>query len=150
MRLLLARSFIVALAAIAIAACGPAAAPSSTAAISISDAWARPGAAGGQSAAYLTIANTSGTADALLSATSPGAAPVQLHETTTDGAGMMGMQPVARLDVPAGGSVQLKPGSYHLMLMGLTGDLVAGKTIQLDLVFEHAGKVVVMAEVRKG
>jgi len=58
------------------------------------------------------------------------------------------MHPVSRLDVPAGGSVQLKPGSYHLMLMGLTGDLVAGKTIPLELVFEHAGKIVVMAAVR--
>jgi len=63
---------------------------------------------------------------------------------------MMGMHPVARLEVPAGGSVRLKPGSYHLMLMGLTGDLVAGKTIQLDLVFERAGKVVVAAEIRQG
>ena len=149
----LARPLIVALAAIAIAACGSAATPTGAtptgaASISISDAWARPGATGGQSAAYLTITNTTGTADALLSATSPGAAPVELHETSTDGSGMMGMHPVSRLDVPAGGSVQLKPGSYHLMLMGLTGDLVAGKTIPLELVFEHAGKIVVMAAVR--
>jgi copper(I)-binding protein len=63
---------------------------------------------------------------------------------------MMGMHPVPRLDIPAGGSVQLKPGSFHLMLIGLTGDLVVDKTIQLDLVFEHAGKVVVTAEIRQG
>jgi len=155
MRSHLARLFILAVAAISIAACGSSATPSGATpsgavAISISDAWARPGPAGGQSAAYFTIKNTSGTADALLSGTSPGAAPVELHETSTDGNGMMGMHPVTRLDVPAGGSVQLKPGSYHLMLMGLTGDLVAGKTIPLDLVFERAGKVVVAAEIRQG
>lgn len=145
----LARLFILAVAALAIAGCGSAATPSAATA-SIGDPWARPAAAGGQSAAYFTITNTSGTADALLSATSAAAAKVELHETTTDGAGMMGMHPVPRLDIPAGGSVQLKPGSFHLMLMGLTGDLVVGKTIQLDLVFEHAGKVVVTAEIRQG
>jgi hypothetical protein len=149
MRSHLARLSILAVAAVAIVACGSGAA-SPAAAPSIKDAWARPGAAGGQSAAYLTITSTSGAADALLSATSPSASKVELHETTTDGAGMMGMHPVARLGIPAGGSVQLKPGSYHLMLMGLTGDLAAGKSIQLDLVFERAGKVVVTAEIRQG
>lgn len=145
----LPRLFFLAVAAMVIAACGSSATPS-TATPSITDAWARPAAAGGQSAAYFTITNTSGTADAFLSVTSAAAAPVELHETTTDGAGMMGMHPVARLDIPAGGSVQLKPGGYHLMLMGLTGELTVGKTIRLDLVFEHAGKVVVTAEIRQG
>jgi copper(I)-binding protein len=136
-------------AAVALAACSAGASPS-TAAISVGDAWARPAAASAQSAAYMTIKNTSGSTDALLSATSPAAGMVELHETSTDGAGMTGMHPVARLDIPAGSSVQLKPGGYHFMLMSLTGDLVAGKTIELDLVFEHAGKVVVMAEIRQG
>lgn len=150
----LPRLSILAAAALAIAACGSAATPSAAApsasAISITDAWARPAAAGGQSAAYFTISNTSGATDALLSVTSAAAARVELHETTTNGTGMMGMHPLARLEIPASGSVQLKPGSFHLMLMGLTGDLVVGKTIQLDLVFEHGGKVVVTAEVRRG
>jgi hypothetical protein len=118
--------------------------------MSISGAWARPAAAGGQSAAYLTMTNTSGTMDALLSATSPAAGKVELHETSIDGSGMTGMHPVARVDVPAGQAVELKPGSYHLMLMGLTGELAVGKTIELDLVFEKAGKVVVQAEIRQG
>jgi periplasmic copper chaperone A len=140
---------LVAALALALAACGSAAGPSG-AAPSISDAWARPAAADGQSAAYLTINNTSDTADALLSASSPGAIMVELHETATDGSGMTGMQPVARLDIPAGASVELKPGGHHLMLMGLAGELTVGETIELDLVFEHAGKVVVMAEIQQG
>lgn len=140
---------LIATAAVLLAACSAGAAPSA-AALSISDAWARPAGASAQSAAYMTIKNASGSADALLSATSPGAAMIGLHETTTDGAGMTGMQPVARVDIPAGASVQLKPGGYHFMLLGLTGDLAVGKTIELDLVFEHAGKVLVMAEIRQG
>ena len=106
---------------------------------------------GGQdqpAAAYLSIVNASGTADALLSASSPGAASVELHETAMASDGMMGMHPVARLDVPAGGSVALAPGGYHLMINGLTTTLRAGDRLELDLVFDHAGRVVVQAEVR--
>lgn len=136
-------------AAVAMAACGSGASPSATAP-SISGAWVRPAAADGESAAYLTITAGSATADALLSASSPGASMVELHETATDASGMTGMHPLARLEIPAGGTVQLKPGSYHLMLSGLTGQLAAGKTIELDLLFEHGGKVVVTAEIRQG
>ena len=129
-------------AAVVLAACSSGAAPS------VSGAWARPAAAAGSSAAYFTITAPSGAADALLTATSPVADMVQIHETTTDGSGMTGMDAVDRVDVPAGSSVEFKPGGHHLMLMGLTSALAPGSTIELDLVFEHAGKVVVQAEIR--
>ena len=74
---------------------------------------------------------------------------VEVHETSVDGAGMTDMQPVAKVVIPAGQSVVFKPGSYHLMLMDLTAELTAGETIELDLVFEHAGKVVVRAAIRQ-
>ena len=116
----------------------------------IGQAWARSAPAGGNSAAYLTITAASGQADALLSASSPAADMVQLHEASTDTSGMTGMHPVDRLDIPAGGSVALEPGGYHLMIMGLKSELTVGGTIEVDLVFEHAGKVVVQAEIRQG
>lgn len=140
---------LIAVAAIVLAACGTGAAPSGGAP-TVSGAWARPAVADGQSAAYFTITNPSTTNDALLSAASPSAGTVEVHETSTDSSGMTGMHPVARVDIPAGGAIQFKPGSYHLMLMRLTGELALGRTIELDLVFEHAGKVVVMAEIRQG
>ncbi len=115
----------------------------------VTGAWARASSAAGPSAAYFTITNATSTADALVSASSPAAATVEIHETSTDDAGMMGMQPVATVEVPAGGSVEFKPGSFHLMLTDLTGELTVGQTIELDLVFEHGGTVVVMAEVRQ-
>ncbi len=132
------------------AACGPGAGSSSAVAPSVSGAWARAAAAGGQSAAYFTLSNPTGSADALISATSPVAGMATVHETSVDGAGTAAMKPVGRVELPAGDTVEFKPGSYHVMLMGLTKDLAAGQTIELDLVFEHAGTVVVKAEVRQG
>jgi len=114
----------------------------------VSGAWVRAAPAGGQTAGYLTI--TGGTAaDALVSASSPGASMVELHETSMD-SGMVGMHAVESLAIPAGGSVALAPGGYHLMIMGLGQALSAGGAFQIDLVFQHAGKVTVQAEVRAG
>ena len=134
------------IASIALVACGPS---SGSTTPTVNDAWARPAPSGGQSAAYFTITNPATTAEALVSATSPGATMVSVHETSVDGAGMSDMHPVARVNVPAGQSVEFKPGSYHLMLMGLTSELTAGGTIELHLVFEHAGTVVVKAAIRQ-
>ena len=62
---------------------------------------------------------------------------------------MMGMQPIARLEIPAGGSVELKPGSYHIMLIGLKQDLKVGDSIEITLKFEKAGEIKVTAAVRE-
>jgi copper(I)-binding protein len=96
--------------------------------------------------------------DALVGASSPAATTAEVHETVAMGtpapgasgdAGMMGMQPVKRLEIPAGGSVELKSGSYHVMLIGLKKDLKAGDTIEITLTFEKAGKVTVSVPVRE-
>lgn len=123
---------------------------SGTTAPTIEGAWARPAAAGAETAAYLTIKAQAGRADALLSASSPDAETVELHDATTDGSGMMGMHPIAHLDIHAGETVELKPGGFHLMVMGLTRELTVGGTLQLELVFENAGRIVVQAEIRQG
>lgn len=110
------------------------------------------------SGAYMTITNGTGSDDALVSASSPAAASVEVHEIMvvatsdpmTSTGFMMGMQPVARLPIPAGGTVELKPGSYHLMLIDLKEPLKAGSTIEITLTFEKAPPVTVTAEVRVG
>ena len=137
--------------AVVLGACSSSAstAPSATAP-TVTGAWARAAIQGGTSAAYMTISNPGQTGDTLLGASSPAAASVELHQTMTDASGMTGMSPVERLEVPAGGSVSLAPGGYHLMLMGLSTALEAGSTVEIELAFEHAGKVVVQAEVRQG
>jgi len=114
-----------------------------SAAVSVAEAWARASSAmAAAGAAYMKIENTGSEADALLGAASPVAETVEVHETVameepaaTDGmgGGMMGMRPIARLEIPAGGSVALEPGGYHIMLIGLKQELKAGETIEITL-----------------
>lgn len=128
------------------------AAPASsvTAGPTIADAWVRPPMGPGQPAAgYMTITAPSGGADALIGASSPVAAAVEIHETSTDASGMMGMHPVDRVELPSGSPVALEPGGYHLMLMNLNGDLEAGDTVDLVLEFENAGEVTIRAAIRE-
>jgi copper(I)-binding protein len=128
---------------------------SPSAGITVTDAWARAASAtAAAGAAYATITNGGRAADALVGASSPAAASVEIHETMemgspgASGGEMMGMQPVARVEIPAGGSIQLMPGGYHLMLIGLVKDLSVGDTIDLTLKFENAGEIIVKAQVR--
>ncbi len=155
----LARLVPIALIALLVAACS-----GSSGGISISDAWSRPSpAVAGAGAAYMVIENTGSAADALIDASSDVATAVEVHETVdmssampgaSDGgmgsSPMMGMQKIDRLEIPAGGKVELKPGSYHVMLIGLTRELQVGETIEITLTFEKAGDVKVSAEVRAG
>jgi copper(I)-binding protein len=116
--------------------------------LQVSGAWVRAAASvNGPTGGYFVVANAAGADDALVAASSPAAGMVEMHETTTSG-GMTGMQPVARVVVPGGGTVEFKPGGYHLMLMRLSAPLQAGTKVELALTFERAGRVVVQADVR--
>jgi copper(I)-binding protein len=115
----------------------------------ISGAWARPGAEGATTAAYLVITG-GGTDDVLLSASSPAGHMTEIHETSMGTGGMMDMHRIDSLAVPAGSAVTLEPGGYHIMIMRLTEAIEVGDTIDLELVFERAGTVAVKAEVRAG
>jgi hypothetical protein len=72
----------------------------------------------------------------------------QLHESTMGADGMMMMNAVPSIEVPANASVSLEPGGYHVMLMSLAEPLVAGAEFDLTLEFEGAGDVVVTVTVR--
>jgi copper(I)-binding protein len=166
-----ARLALIALIALLVAACS-----GGSGGIKVSGPWARTSPmVAGAGAAYMVIENTGSAADFLLGGSSDVAKAVEVHETVaipagsaspaasagmgmespiasagtgTDGS-MMGMQKMDRLEIPAGGSVELKPGSYHLMLIGLTHELKAGEKIDITLKFEKAGDVKVTAEVRE-
>lgn len=114
--------------------------------IEVQQAWARPAAAGSNSAAYMVLVNRGGAADRLLRAECQAARAVELHESMMHG-DMMQMQPVAAIDVPAGGRAELKPGGLHIMLIDLQQELTAGQTLTLTLIFEKAGAVTVQAAV---
>ena len=138
------------LSVLGLAGCSSAAQPSSVAALTVTDAWVRvTGGPAEPAAGYLTIVNHGTSDDALVSASSPLARSVMVHRTSMESGGMMGMEPVVRLDCPIGGTVAFAPGGYHLMISGLTIQLKAGDRLELDLVFEHAGTIVVQADVRQ-
>jgi copper(I)-binding protein len=99
-------------------------------------------------AAYLTIQNTGAEADRLTGAETDVAQVVEIHEVK-DVDGVMQMSPLKDgLEIPAGETVELKPGGYHIMYAGLKEDLTVGKTYALTLHFEHAGDVEITVEVR--
>lgn len=108
--------------------------------IMIDNAWARATAAGQSVGGVFLTLRDHGGADRMLSASSPMAEKVQLHETVND-AGVMRMQPVPTLKLAAGQTVELKPGSYHLMLMGLKQKLEPGTSFPVTLTFEKSPPV---------
>jgi periplasmic copper chaperone A len=113
-------------------------------------AAAMPGAGPGApstAAGYVTLRNRSRVRDALISATADVAKRVELHETRNM-SGMMMMERVAKVELTPGARVELRPGSYHLMLIGLTRALTPGQTVKLTLEFERAGRIPVRAAVR--
>jgi len=115
--------------------------------VMITKAYARasatPGAETG--AAYVSLM-LHGDADRLVAASTPAAKMAGLHKTVQVD-GVMKMEHVDGIDIPAHGRLPMKPGGYHIMLMGLTKPLKEGDEIELTLTFEKAGNVKVMVKV---
>jgi periplasmic copper chaperone A len=109
--------------------------------------WSRATPPGAQvGAGYMTIKTTGNAADRLVSATSDIADKVEIHEMSmTDG--VMKMRQIQGLDIPAGKPVELKPGGYHIMFIGLKQPLKVGDTFKGALIFEKAGKTPVEFKV---
>jgi copper(I)-binding protein len=115
--------------------------------VRIEDAYARPTPPGARTGgAYFTVENQGGQADRLLRVSSPAAKSAEIHKMTMDG-NIMRMRSVPSLDIPAGAKVTLRPGGYHVMLVGLERPLVAGQHVPLTLTFEKAGTIDVHADV---
>lgn len=103
---------------------------------SVDDAWVRTSVPGQPSSgAFMRI--TADTDSKLLSVSSPVAKDVQIHEMsmTND---VMRMGPVAFVALPAGKTVSLDPDGYHVMLMGLVGQIKEGDQVPLTLTVENA------------
>jgi copper(I)-binding protein len=90
---------------------------------------------------YLSIANKGAAPDRLLAVTSPNAHMVEIHtmEMAND---VMTMRPVTGgLEIPAGATVELKPGGTHLMFMMVAEPFKEGGEVSVTLEFEKAGKI---------
>ena len=98
------------------------------------------------SGAFMTLVNDSETAYALTSVSFSGASVVEIHETSMDD-GMMRMRKVSQIDIPANGSAELKPGSFHIMLIGLEKEMKAGTAETLTLTFSDDSQKTIEALV---
>lgn len=139
--------------------------------ITVTGAWARMSPSGVTlGAAYMTL--TSANDDKLVGASVDAsvAKTVEIHEMVpveaADGAdhsdstmepatsmpmnGQMVMRQVEAIDLPGGKAVELKPGSYHIMLIDLAKPLTVGKTIKMTLDFEKHGDLMVDVPVKEG
>lgn len=139
-----------ALAALGLAASLAAAHSYDLGSIHIGHPWARPTLPGQPvGGGFLTLENRGTAADRLVGASAEGVAGrVEIHEMKLDGETMR-MRRVDAIALPAGKSVALEPGGYHLMLMELKAPLAAGAKVPLKLTFERAGEVTVDLKVEQ-
>jgi copper(I)-binding protein len=109
--------------------------------------YARPTPPGARTGgAYFTIRNSGTQADRLVRVASPVATSVELHTMKMED-NLMKMRAISALDIPAGATVSLGSGGYHVMLVNLAHPLTAGSSVPLTLTFEHAGSIDVTAPV---
>ena len=102
----------------------------------VDDAWVR-ATVPSQSASGAFMTLTADSDSKLLSVATPVAKDVQIHEMSMKN-DVMRMGPVKSVDLPAGKAVKLDPNGYHIMLMGLTGQLKDGESVPLTLTVENA------------
>ena len=93
------------------------------------------------SAAYLSITNHGAMADRLLAVESRLARKTELHTMEVTNGVMKMRQIDGGIAIPAGKTIELAPGGFHVMLIGLKAPLNGGENYQMTLVFEKAGKV---------
>lgn len=96
---------------------------------------------------FLTITNSGSADDRLVSATSPVAGEVQIHEMKMEGDVMKMAELPDGLPIPAGQTVTLQPGGFHLMFMQLKQALVEGTKLPVTLTFEKAGSIEVELDI---
>jgi hypothetical protein len=108
--------------------------------LEVKNPWARATPKGATvSGAYLTIKNTGASSDRLIGGSSAIADHLEIHQMAMDRGVMQMRQLKNGLEIKPGETIEFKPGSYHIMLMGLKGPLEQGKEIAGTLTFEKAG-----------
>ncbi|CAA6809413.1 MAG: Copper metallochaperone, bacterial analog of Cox17 protein [uncultured Thiotrichaceae bacterium] len=99
-------------------------------------------------AMFLTLQNSSDKDRFLVSAKGDVSEKIELHEHT-HADGMMKMREVPEITIPKQSKAELKPGGYHIMLIGLKKDLQVGEKISFDLQFKDGSQTSITAEVKK-
>ena len=116
--------------------------------IAVTGAFTRAMLPGAPSAGgYMVITNSGAAADRLTGVTSEAASNVDIHQMKMNGDVMEMAAVEGGLEVPAGGSVELAPGGYHLMMTGIEQPFDEGECVDITLHFEHAGDLDVLLNV---
>ena len=115
--------------------------------IEVSGAWVRSTVPNRPAAGYMTLTNHGDVADRLVAVRAADVDTVELHQSSMVD-GVMRMDPIQAVEVPAGGMAELKQGGMHVMMFG-TGRLKPGGSTDLVLVFERAGEVTLAIPVLK-
>ena len=101
------------------------------------------------SAVYMKLVNEGRESDRLVRASADVAETVEIHESRMEGDVMKMQHLPDGLEIPSRGEVELKPGGYHVMLIGVKGDLQVGDRFPVVLTFETNETLTVEAEVRE-
>lgn len=110
--------------------------------------WMRSGMKDGNSAGYMMITNYTDADVAFTGASSDVAAAVEVHLSSVDANGVMQMAQQESVLIPGGRALELKPGSYHIMFIGLTKDLMTGDEVTLTLHFDGYGDLTLIVPVK--
>lgn len=132
--------------ALILALCAPAFADDS---VSVEGAWTRatpPGAV--NSATYAQLHNSGAEERTVIAASTKAANEVQLH-TVIDEDGLMKMRQVTAISIPAGGMAELKPGGYHIMMLGIHDQLRDGESVDIELEFANGEKMTFTSPIQK-
>ena len=116
--------------------------------IVISNAWMRPGIINRNTAAFMTITNNMTVDDTLFSVSSDLAKVTELHETYSRENDLMGMRHVDYLVIPSKSTVELKPGSFHVMLIGLNNNIFTNEEVKIVFYFKNNGQISTIIKVK--
>ncbi|MDH4326487.1 MAG: copper chaperone PCu(A)C, partial [Betaproteobacteria bacterium] len=117
--------------------------------VSVEQPWSRATPPGSKiGVGFMQLRNSGAAAERIVGASSPLAGRVEMHVTTREG-DVMKMRQVESLEIPAGGTFELKPGGAHLMLMDLKRPLAEGARVPLTLRLENGGVLNVELTVQK-
>ncbi|MBE9603877.1 copper chaperone PCu(A)C [Acetobacteraceae bacterium H6797] len=117
--------------------------------IEIGHPWSRAAIAGSTGAGFMTLTNKGTTPDKLIGGRAEIARKVELHTHLNEN-GVMKMREVeGGIPLPPGEMVELKPGGFHMMLIGLKTPLAVGAKVPVTLVFEKAGEITVELAVER-
>ena len=128
--------------ALVVSACG------SVGEFKVMDGWMLPGKKGDNSMLYFIISNATNTDDVLIDVNVDVATSAKIYLNANDENGANALRVLTSVPVPAQKEIILKPDRLYIMLTDLRQDLRTGDKVEIELIFEETGGMIIQAEVR--